>query len=172
MTRQSKLIVLLAYLLILAVVMLGYHLDRSAKIRRLRADLLRITTQKNRTTTDQAEVSRLSRLIPSEVNSPAFIESLYRCALESGLKQHEVATEAAKMPATARPVIADTTSVVKHRIKVSASGSYRSFAEYIRRVQNIGPFSRITDFKLAPDAGQLNGTFTIELYSLPVIHAK
>ena len=50
--------------------------------------------------------------------------------------------------------------------------SYRSFAEYIRRVQNIGQYSRITEFKLVPDAGQLKGTFTVELYSLPVKNAK
>lgn len=163
---------MLGFILFLALFVIGHHIDRSAKIKRLRTDLVRITSEQNRTGTDQNEVAMLTRLIPGEANSPAFIESLYRCALESGLKQHEVTTGAANTPATARPAAADTTSVAKHSIKVSARGSYRSFAEYLRRVQNIGQFSRITEFRLVPDAGQIKGTFTVELYSLPVKNAK
>lgn len=172
MTRKNKFIVLVAYLLVLGVVILGYRINRTSKIKRLRADLTRIASDQNKTSTAEAEVTRLSRLIPSEANTPAFIESLYQCAGESGLKQHEVATEAVKSLTTARPGAGDTTSVAKHRIRVSATGSYRSFAEYLRRVQNIERFNRITEFKLVPDSGQLKGTFAIELYSLPVKNAK
>lgn len=165
----------MAYLLILAVVMFGYRINRYAKISKLRAELTRLATDQNKTSNVEAEVARLTRLIPAEANSPAFIESLYRCARESGLKQHEVATEwgaKSQSAATARPGAADTASIAKHRIKVSASGSYRGFAEYLRRVQNIERFNRITEFKLVPDADQLKGTFTVELYSLPVKNAK
>jgi hypothetical protein len=59
-------------------------------------------------------------------------------------------------------------TIDKQRLKISASGSYRSFAEYVRRVQNAERFNRITSIKLVPDAAQLKGTLTVELYSLPV----
>lgn len=172
MTRKNKLIILIAYLLILAIVTIGYRVNRYAKIKRLRAELIRITTEQNKAAAGEAELAVMVRSIPTETNSPAFIESLYRCAAESGLKQHEVATETAKSQGTARPGAADTSTLIKHRIKVSANGSYRQFAEYLRRVQNIERFKRITDFKLAPDAGQLKGTCVVELYSFPVKNAK
>lgn len=174
LTRKNKFIILVVYLLVLAVGMLGYRINRTAKIKKLRADLARITAEKNKTSNVEAEAVRLTKLIPAEANSPEFIESLYRCARESGLNQHEVATEASKSSVSARPRpgAADTASITKHRIKVSASGSYRSFAEYVRRVQNIERFNRIIEFRLSPDAGQLKGTFAIELYSLPVKNAK
>lgn len=168
MTRQNKLIVLIGYLLILAVFMLFYRANRAKKVKLLRANLARISAEQNKTKAAEAEVARLTRLIPPEANSPAFIEALYRAASESGLKQHEVATEADKSTGTARPGASNTTSIAKHRLKINASGSYRSFAEYVRKVQNFERFNRITDFKLAPDATQLKGTLTVELYSLPV----
>jgi Tfp pilus assembly protein PilO len=147
-----------------------YRSNRTKKVKLLRAELSRISADQNKALAAETEVTRIMRLIPAEANSSAFVESLYRAALESGLKQHDVSTEADKSSATARPGGSDTTStVVKQRYKISAIGSYRSFAEYIRKVQNTERFNRIIDFKLAPDTTQLKGTLTIELYSLPVI---
>lgn len=152
--------------------MFSYRSNRYAKIKRLRADLAKIASEQNRIISNEAEIKRLTRLIPTEVDSPAFIESLYRCALESGLKQHDVSTEGQKSPATARPGSANTSMLAKHRIKISALGSYRSLAEYLRRVQNLERFNRITEFKIVPDAGQLKGTLVVELYALSVKNAK
>ncbi|MDU0459964.1 MAG: type 4a pilus biogenesis protein PilO [Geobacteraceae bacterium] len=172
MTRQSKLIALVAYLLVLTVVMLGYRTNRAAKVKRLRTELASTTLAQNKKRAEEAELARLTRLIPVGSDTPAFMESLYRCAHESGLKQHEVATETSGQKTSARPGAADSGSVTKHRIKVSATGNFRTFAEYLRRVQNIERFNRITEFKLAPDSGQLRGTITVELYSLPVNNGK
>ncbi len=169
LTRQNKLIILITYLLILLLVMIAYRYNRAAHVKRLRADLTRITAEQNTTRTAENEVTRLSRLIPAEANSPAFIESLYTIARESGLKQHEVSTEAGKGSGTSRPGGSDATGLISKQIlKINAAGSYRNFAEYVRRLQNIERFCRITNFTLSPDAAQLKGTLTVELYFLPV----
>ena len=148
--------------------MLVYRSHWATKVKRLRADLARITAEQNKTRAAEAEVARLTLLIPAEANTPAFIEALYRSARESGLKQHEVSTESDKSSGNARPGGTDTTTIVKHRLKISTTGSYRNFAEYLRRLQNNERFNRITDFKLTPDTAQLKATLTVELYSLPV----
>lgn len=168
MTRRNKLIVLIFYLLTLTLCMSFYRSDRSKKIKLLHAELARVASEKEKVRAAEAEVSRLTKLVPSETNTYAFIETLYQLARESGLKQHEVITESEKRADTARPGGANTSEVAKHRLKISANGSYRSFAEYVRKIQNIERFNRIIDFKLSPDAFQLKGTLTIELYSLPV----
>lgn len=168
MTRKNKLIVLVAYLLLLTVFMLAYRSNRARKVKLLRADLAKISVEQDKTRAAEAEITRITQLIPLEANSPAFIEALYRAARESGLKQHEVSTEADKNSGSARPGETETTVIAKHRFKISASGSYRNFAEYVRRLQNTERFNRIIDFKLAPDVSQLKGTLTVELYSLPV----
>ena len=148
--------------------MLAYRSNRTTKIKRLKADLARISTEQDKAHAAEAEVARLTRLIPTEASTPAFIEALYRSAKESGLKQHEVSTEADKASGSARPGSSDTSLIAKQRIRISASGSYRSFAEYVRRLQNSERFNRIIDFKLTPNATQLSGNLTVELYSLPV----
>ncbi len=169
MTRQNKLIVLIAYLLVLMVFMLLYRSNRTKKVKSLHADIARITSEQDKTRAVEADVTRLIRLIPTEGNTPAFIETLYLNAKESGLTQHEVSTEADKNSASARPGGSDTTgAITKQRLKVSANGSYKSFAEYIRRLQNLERLSRIIDFKLTPDAAQLKGNLTVELCSVPV----
>jgi len=147
--------------------MLAYRSNRATKIKRLQADLARISAERDKARAAESEVSRLTRLVPTEANSPAFIESLYRFAKESGLKQHEVSTEAVRGSGTARPGGSDPSAITIHRLKVSASGSYRNFAEYVRRLQNVERFNRLTDFKLAPDTDRLKGILTVELYSLP-----
>jgi Tfp pilus assembly protein PilO len=172
LTSKNKLIALIAYLLVLAVAVFGYRTNRAAKVKRLRSELSVITAEQNKTRSSEKELARLSHLIPAEANTPAFIESLYRYAHESGLKQHEAMTESGASTTSARPGAADTGSVAKQRIKISAIGSYRNFAEYLRRVQNIERFNRVTEFTLAPEAGQLKGSIIVELYYLPVKHDK
>lgn len=168
MTRQNKLIILFLYLLILGVALIAYRSNRAAKIARLHADLARVTAEQAVTRSIEMEVTRLMRLIPAESNSPAFIETLYRFARESGLKQHEVSSEADKASGSARPGGSTTSVIASQRLKISANGNYRSFAEYIRKVQNTEQFNRISSFKMTPETTQLKGTLTIELYSLPV----
>jgi Tfp pilus assembly protein PilO len=85
------------------------------------------------------------------------------------LKEHEVTSDAGKSTGTARPGGNDTKETVSKLIlRVRTTGSYRSFAEYVRRLQNSERFFRITEFKLSPDTAQLKGTLTVELYYLPV----
>lgn len=159
---------MVAYLLILTVFMLVYRTNRTRKIKLLRADIARVSAEQNKTKSAEAEVARLTHLIPAAANTPAFIEALYRSAREAGLTQHEVSTEGDKGSGSARPGGTDTSSIVKQRLKISVSGNYRNFAEYVRRVQNNERFNRIIDLKLAPDKDQLKGTLTVELSSLPV----
>lgn len=169
MTRQNKLIALVVYLLILVIFMFTYRSNRSGKIKLLRADLAKISIEQDKARVAEAEAVRMTRLIPTDAGLVPFIETLYRTARESGLKQHEVTTEVNKSSGNARPGVSDAnTNVVKQRLIVNASGNYRDFAEYVRRVQNIERFNRILDFRLSPDSGQLKGVLTIELYSLSV----
>jgi Tfp pilus assembly protein PilO len=149
--------------------MYAYRFNRTKSVKLLRSDIAKVTAEQDRARAAETEVTRMSRLIPSTPGTPAFIETLYRAAKESGLSQHEVSTETDKSSGTARPGSSDaTTTIVKQRLKISANGSYRNFAEYVRRIQNIERFNRIIDFKLSPDKERLKGTLTIELYSLPV----
>lgn len=148
--------------------MLTYRANRAAKVKRLHADLARITAEQDKSRTAEAEVARLTRLIPSDANIPGFIEDLYRTAQESGLKKYEVATETGRTSGTARPGGSESSTIAKHHLKVTATGTYRNFAEFIRRVQNSERFNRITDFKLVPAQEQLRGALTVELYSLSV----
>lgn len=168
LTQRNKLIVLIAYLLILAIAMFAYRANRAAKVKLLRADLAKITADQNKSRAAEAEVTRLTRLIPADANIPAYIEELYRSARKSGLKQYEVSTEADKASGTARPGGSESGTIAKHRLKVAATGTYRNFAEFVRQVQNSDRFNRIIEFKLVPDQAQLKGTLTVELYSLPV----
>lgn len=171
LTKQGKLIALVAYLLILAVAFFAYRSNRATKTKRLQAELAAITSERNKSRSVEMELGHLTKLIPAAAGTSAYIESLYRHAKETGLKQHEAVTEVTG-PASARPGAASTGPVAKHRIRIIATGSFRSFAEYIRLIQNAERFNRITEFKLTPAEGMLKGTIGLELYALPVSHVK
>ncbi|HIJ80633.1 MAG TPA: type 4a pilus biogenesis protein PilO [Desulfuromonadales bacterium] len=171
MTRKNKLTILVIYLICLCIIMLAYRIDRTKKMKRLRAAIAQVEADRDRVRAVEAEVDRLSRLIPVEAGVPAFVEELYRCAKESGLRLHEVVTETDKEKkpvATRSGTAVEIEAVSTHRLKISAAGSFRQLSEYVRRVQNIERFNRITDFKMSPDGGQVKGAFTVELFSLPV----
>lgn len=168
MTQRNKLIVLIAYLLVLSVCLVAYRSNRAAKVKRLRADLAKIGADQTKVRANENEVNRLTRLIPADANIPAYIENLYRTAREAGLTQCEVTTEADKGSGAARPGGSETSNIAKHRLKLTASGTYRHFAELLRLVQNSERFNRIIDFKLVPEGAPLKGFMTVELYSLPV----
>lgn len=172
MTRQNKLIILIAYLVLLCIVMAFYKRNRAQKIKLLHTEISRVEADRmNRRVADN-EAARLENQIPSSLDITTFMEELFRCAGESGLKEHEITTEPGGGVGPARPSAGTPTSVVSQRLRVSISGSYRSVAEYIRLVQNLKRLNRISEFKLSSDNGQTIGLITIELYALPVKHAK
>jgi Tfp pilus assembly protein PilO len=156
------------YLVILAISMLAYRTNRSSKVKRLHADLAKISADQDKLRATEAEANRLTKLIPANAGIPAYIEALYLSARESGLKQCVVSTEVNKSSGSARPGSSESTTITKHRLKVAADGTYRNFAEFVRKVQNSERLIRITDLKLIPNEAQLKGALTIELYSIPV----
>jgi Tfp pilus assembly protein PilO len=169
LTRQTKLIILVAYLLFLTIVMLAYRSDRTKKTKQLKAEIARVDAEKDKNRKGEAELARISRLIPAESNSTGVIESLYGYAKDSGLTEHYVATEADNRQTSARPnAVNDSGTVTTNRIKINVAGSFRQIAEYIRRVQSMQRFNRITEFKLTPAENMVKGTLTLEIFSMPV----
>ncbi|MDD2364857.1 MAG: hypothetical protein PHN84_01695 [Desulfuromonadaceae bacterium] len=169
MTRQSKLIILVAYLLILSVVMFSYRTNRSKKVKLIRAELSRVESEKNKVRRDENELARISRLIPSEADSTAVVEALYRFAKESGLTQHNVKTEVNKKLTSARNRrSSNNLTVAANRINVNTIGSFRQTAEYIRRLQNMERFNRIAELRLTPSENVVKASLTVEVFSLPV----
>lgn len=167
MTRQSKLIILLAYLVILTVVMLVYRNGRVKRISKMRTEVARVAAEKEKIRAGEAELARLSRLFPAEADSTGVVEALYRSAKASGLQQHEVTTDPDKQQGNARAGVSkQSAAVATYRIKVVLAGSFRQIAEYIRQVQNMERFTRITEFKLAPDANRVKGSLSLEIFSL------
>jgi Tfp pilus assembly protein PilO len=169
LSRQSKLIILVAYLLLLAVFMFGYRANRAKKVKQLRSQIAQVRNEQEKTRRGEAELARLSRLFPVKSDSAVVIEDLYRYAKEAGLKQHELVTEADKKQGATRPGVAKESAVVASRsIKISVAGNFRQIAEYIRRVQNMDRFNRVVEFKLVPDAAGVKGTMTLELFAMAV----
>lgn len=166
MTRRSKLIILIGYLLILTVFMIAYRNNRAKKVKILKAQLAKAEMEKELVRKGEMELSKLSKLFPRESNSSAVVGSLYTFAKEAGLKQHDVTTDLNKQSAK-RQGIANSSSVVKNSIKISVLGNFRQVAEYIRKVQSMERFNRITEFKLTPSENLVSGTLTIEIFSLP-----
>lgn len=171
MTRQNKLIILAVYLLILAIALPLYRLNRNSAEKRMQAE---ISTSRNELTKFKStaiEMERLRKLFPSEARSTSFIEDLYAAAQETKLTNHGVSTENSTSRATSRGS-AKNEELDSYRLKVAVEGNYRSIAEYIRKVQNIERFKRFTDIKLVPTKQGISGNLSIELFSLKGQNAR
>jgi Tfp pilus assembly protein PilO len=170
-TRQNKLIILAAYLLILAVVLPLYALKRSSADKRLRAEISTTASELVKIKMAALEMDRLRRLFPAEAGTASFIENLYTAAQESKLTSHDASSELTAARAAGRGT-AQPEELSSFRFKITVEGSYRSIAEYMRRVQNFERFKRITDIKLAAGKQGVTGNITMELFSLKGQNAR
>ena len=172
MTRRNKLIILIAYLFVIAVSLPVYRMKRAATDKRLQAQINAVQLEKTKITSAASEMERLQKLFPSEPGSAAFIEALYSAAKESNLAAHDVHTATTTTRTATRGATAQPEQVGSHRFAISIEGSFRNVAEYIRRVQNFERFKRITEIKLAPGKQGITGTINLELFSLKEQHAR
>ena len=171
MTRRNKLIILVGYILILAIALPIYRFKRNTSFKRLRSE---ISTAKNETGKINAatrEMDNLRRLFPADAGTASFIEDLYVTAQQSKLLSHDVSLENTPARSAARGTT-QPDDLSRNRFVVKVEGSYRSIAEYIRRVQNIERFKRITDIQLAPDKQGVTGKLSLELIALKGQNAR
>jgi len=171
LTRRNKLIILAAYLLVLATVLPLYLLKRSSADRRLQAEINSTKSELAKIKAAGLEMDALRRLFPAEAHSASFIEDLYTAAQQSKLTSHDVSTETTAARPTTRGV-AQPDELSRFRFKIGIEGSYRSIAEYIRRVQNIERFKRIADIKLAPGKQGITGSISLGLFSLKGLNVR
>jgi Tfp pilus assembly protein PilO len=153
------------YLLILAIVLPLYRLKRVSADKRLQAEIRTNTNEIDRIKAAAVEMDQLRKLFPDEARTASFIEDLYLAAKESKLTSHEASTENSATRLSARTQ-SQPDELSRHRFKIAVEGNYRSIAEYIRRVQNLERFKRITDIKLAPGKQGITGNISLELFSL------
>lgn len=171
MTRQNKLIILAVYLLILAVMLPLYRLKRTSADKRLQAEISSAQNEQIKIKSATLEMDRLRRLFPAEAGTAAFIEDLYTAAQQSKLTSHDASTE---NPVTRSESRGGTSAdeLSRFRFKITVEGSYRSIAEYIRRIQNLERFKRITDVKLASGKHGVSGNISLELIALKGQNAR
>lgn len=171
MTRQNKLIILAVYLLILAILLPLYRLKRSSANKRLQAEISATNMEIAKIREADQEMVKLRRLFPAEANTSSFIEDLYTAAQQSKLTSHDASSENKESRSQNRGS-AQAEELSSYRFKVNVEGSYRSIAEYIRRIQNIERFKRFTDIKLAPGKQGVSGTLSLELFSMKGQNAR
>lgn len=171
MTRQNKLIILATYLLILAIALPLYRLKRNSAEKRLLAEISATKSELAKIKSTTVEMEKLRRLFPTEARTASFIEDLYSAAQQAKLTSHTVSTENSASRPTPRGGD-KTEGLNSFRFKIAIEGNYRSIAEYIRRVQNIERFKRITDIKLVPGKQGITGSLSMELFSLKGQNAR
>lgn len=171
MTRQNKLIILAIYLLMLAIALPLYRLKRNSVDKRLQAEINATKNELAKIKAAAMEMEQLRRLFPAEADTSSFIEDLYSAGQQSKLTSHEVSTDISGPRPSARKG-SQPEELGTYRFKINVKGSYRSIAEYIRRVQNLERFKRITNIKLAPDKNGVAGNLTLELFSLKGQNAR
>ena len=171
MTRQNKLIILALYLLVLAIALPLYRLKRISADKRLQAEISASKNEILKIKATALEMDKLRRLFPAESGTAAFIEELYTAAKQSKLTSHDASTESSALRSAPRAT-KQTDELSRIKLKINLEGSYRSIAEYIRRVQNIERFKRLTEIKLVPGQHGVTGSLNLELFSLKGQNAR
>lgn len=172
-TRRNKLIILIAYLFVLAVTLPLYRMKRLAADKRLRARIAAVENEKAKAVSAASEMDRLQHLFPAEPGITTFIEDLYAAAQLSKLSSHAVSTASGSAArTTSRNPSAQSNPLNSHRFTIAVDGSFRNVAEYIRRVQNFPRFKRISEIRLVPGKQGISGSISLELFSLKDHHAK
>lgn len=171
MTRRNKLIILVAYLLILATALPLYHFRRSSADKRLRSETGSTRSEIEKINAAAGEMDKLRRLFPAEAGTASFIEDLYAAAKQSGLRAHEASTDNTA-PRTSSRATSKSDELSRFRFIVTVEGSYRAIAEYIRRIQNVERLKHITTIKLAPGKQGVTGVLSMELFAMKGQNAR
>ena len=152
--------------------LLTYQAKRDSAMGRLSKEMAGLAEERRNLALAQNQLEHLKQYFPKEADIVRFMETLYLCGTEAGLQAHEVATvksvetdspESAQRRARAEKKGSD---LGVFRLKISMVGNYRQVAEYVRLVQNIEQFKKITSLVLVPEKGQVKGSLELELYSL------
>lgn len=157
--------------MVLAIVLPLYRLKRISADKRLVAEISSTNNEIAKIKTAEREMDQLRRLFPVDAHTASFIEDLYTAAQQSKLTVHEASTEGSASRSTTRGT-AHPDELSSIRFKITVEGSYRSIAEYIRRVQNLERFKRFTDIKLASGKQGVRGNISLELFSLKGQNAR
>jgi len=157
--------------MVLAIVLPLYRLKRISADKRLQTEISSTTNEIAKIKAAEREMDQLRRLFPVDAHTASFIEDLYTAAQQSKLMSHEASTEGAASRQNARGT-AQPDELSSFRFKITVDGSYRSIAEYIRRVQNFERFKRFTEIKLAPGKQGITGNLSLELFSLKGQNAR
>jgi Tfp pilus assembly protein PilO len=146
-------------------------MKRRSEDRRLRSEIAAATAESDKVRAVAMEMDRLRKLFPAEIGTTSFIEDLYSAAQLSKLTLHEASTETSTARPTARPG-QQPDALSSTRLKIRIEGNYRSIAEYVRRVQNLERFKKITEMRFSPDKNGITGSLVMELYALKGNHAR
>jgi len=170
LSRRTKLIILIGYLIILIVSLFAYKLKRAKKEKTLKAAISQINAEKDKKRRGELELKKIMGTIPLEVDTTAIVSSLYTFAKDSGLKSHDVSTEGAgggdKLSARAATK-ANKDGLKKSRFRIAISGGFRNMAEYVRNIQNMERFNKIIEMKFSADKDSVvKGNIVVEYYSL------
>lgn len=165
MTRQNKLIILAVYLLIIAIALPVYRLKRNKTDKLLRGEISVSKKEVLKIKSAALEMEQLRKFFPAEAGTTSFIEELYLAAKQSNLKSHDASTDSTAARSTTRGS-AQPDELSSYRFKINVEGSFRTIAEYLRRIQNIDRFKNITEIKLIPGNQGITGHLTLELFSL------
>ena len=168
----------LPVLLVLALAgTLIYAKIRGGAVQVMQQELNSLQGTKTQAADAVAAPDSLRKMFPAEAGVASFVEDLYVCAQRAGLKNHEIVTDqAADMDIKAfrrqkGPGPGRTKIVNEYSLRISAEGSYRQIAEYIRQIQNIDRFKKIAELELKPAAGSVSARITLKIFSLGAGHA-
>ncbi|MGD0885756.1 MAG: hypothetical protein ABSA46_12975 [Thermodesulfovibrionales bacterium] len=167
---RRSLVIGLAVVLSLAGLWLYLH-GRSGQMHQMQDQIMKLQSDRVSLQRKRLDPQIFERMIPIKPDVSVFIENLYACAKATGIKNHEVATvtstnERGEMPRQEMMSSRGREEEIRrYVVKVSFEGSYRDTAEYVRLVQNIERFKRITELQVKPERNLLRTTITLEILS-------
>jgi Tfp pilus assembly protein PilO len=163
--------------MVLAIALPIYRIKRERTDKRMQAQINAAERERAKSISTASELEHLRLLFPAEPGIAQFVEALYSSAQQSKLIVHNVQTESIGSKTSLRPAARPSANqpsapLNSHRFAISIEGSFRSIAEYIRRVQNFERFKRINEIKLVPGKHGISGNISLELFSLKDQHAR
>ena len=168
MMKRFRVRIVLGFLIITLIGAFVYLQYREKSIRSMENTLDSMKVEKARLATAEIGLEILKKTFPPRLDVPSFVGDLFFCAKSAGVKNHEVMSLSGKEVAgTGQKKGGDskTERVLTYQLKITFEGDFRSAAEYMRQMQNIGRFKRIIDLEMKSDKDTIKTIITIEIVS-------
>jgi len=166
MIKRDKLLAVAAT--VLAAIYIYYAGTRIMQIKKMQNDMAALGQNIPMQSSTASDISTLKKKFPGKADISSFVERLSVLAQKAGMKNVDIIARNDTQVKVMRKNASNanqTRILVTYPIRISFEGKYRVIAEFLKELQEIERYKKVTQIELKPGENSVKATILIDIVS-------